>query len=167
VNCAGGAPPDAEAAIRSSLRRVTWVGVFSAGLSPWVYGIVIVALRYGAGWEGLGETFGELQPALLLVSVAACALSLPVAWLIERLLARRVLSQSSDAARRAANLSAVGLVALTVVHTPAVFGLLYYLFVGDVGVAVAIELWAFLTYLPMQWQVNRQIRMLRPDLKNA
>jgi len=32
---------------------------------------------------------------------------------------------------------------------------------------VAIELGAFLTYLTMQWQVNRQIGMLRLNPKNA
>ena len=93
--------------------------------------------------------------------MAACALSLPAAWLIQRLLVRRVLCQSDDVARQATNLSAAGLVSLTVVHTPAVFGLLYFLLAGDAGVALAIELWAFLTYLPMQWWVNRPIRMMR------
>lgn len=154
-------PPDAAAAVRHALRRATWVGALSAGVSPWVYGAVIVALHVGLKWDGLGETFAGLQPILLNVSLAACAVSLPAAWLVQSLLARRVRSHSDDVARQATNLSAAGLVSLTVVHTPAVFGLLYFLLAGGAGVALAIEIWAFLTYLPMQWWVNRDIQGLR------
>jgi len=167
VNGPGNGHADTAMAIRKSVRRTSWVGGVSVGFSPWLYVAVILLVEYLVKWKGLGKDFEAVRPVLRAISLGTCAGAFPTAWAVQVLLARKVASRSDNLAQQATNLSAAGIVSLTVVHTPAVFGLLYYLIFADGRISLAMELWAFLTYLPMQWLVNRQIRALDHNLNDA
>lgn len=154
---------DSAAAIQHALWRVRIIGGITVGLSPWIYMVAIILLDRLVDWQRFIEPFERIAPKLMGVALAGCLLAFPAAWLLQALLARRVVSTGQETAAQASSLSAAGLVSLTVVHTPAVLALVYYLTSADATRVIAMEFWAFLLYLPMQWQVNRQIRALDRD----
>jgi hypothetical protein len=144
------------------------IGALSAGISPWIYAVLILILDRFAGiskWTGL---FGPVHDPIFLLTIASCFLALPAAWGVQRLLCGQALRKSASTPQAASSLLAVGIVSLTVVHLPAVMGLLYFLVGGAARAAMAVEVVAFMLYLPMQaMTLGAILRLMHKDNRQA
>lgn len=147
-------------AIRGSILRLSIIGALSSGLSPWVYLVLILFLRRFAGLTAWTDLFSHVHYPIYLLTGASCLVALPAAWIVQRFLGKRARRKAVSSDQEASALVAVGIVSLTVVHIPAAMGLLYFLAGGAVSAAIAVEIWAFVLYLPMQAMTLRPILCL-------
>ncbi len=164
--------PDSEeesrSAIRGSVHRLCVIGALSAGISPWIYVGLIFLLHRFAGMDEWTGLFVHVHYPIFLLTVASCLLAFPAAWTVQRVLCGQALRKSASTRQAASSLVAVGIVSLTVVHLPAVMGLLYFLVGGPARAAIAVEVVAFLLYLPMQALTLRPIlRLMRKEDRQA
>ncbi len=160
--------PDSEEetrrAIRGSVHRLGVIGALSAGISPWVYVILILVLHRFADMDKWIGLFVHVHDPIFLLTVASCLLAFPAAWTAQRFICRQALRKTTSTRQAASSLVAVGIVSLTVVHIPAVMGLLYFLVGGPASAAIAVEMVAFVLYLPMQAITLRPIlRLMQQD----
>lgn len=151
-------------AIRGSVHRLGVIGALSAGISPWIYVVLIFLLHRFVGMDEWTGLFVHVQNAIYFLTIIGCILAFPAAWVVQRFLCRKALRKSASTRQAASSLVAVGIVSLTVVHLPAVMGLLYFLVGGPASAAIAVEIVAFLLYLPMQAMTLRPIfSLMRQD----
>ncbi len=164
--------PDSEeetrTAIRGSVQRLAIIGALSAGISPWIYVILILVLHRFADMDKWIGLFVHVHDPIFFLTVASCLLAFPAAWIVQRFLCGQALRKAASTRQAASSLVAVGIVSLTVVHLPAVMGLLYFLVGGPASAAIAVEIVAFLLYLPMQAMTLRPIlRLMHKDDRQA